>query len=128
MMTRRSVFTVLAAAIAAAASCTTEPEPLDLSGEWSGATDSGNAATLNLSHDLSTARLSGTWSLGYGSISITGTADGHLTGGSVSLGLNWELSNDPIRYTGAIADGGTTLRGTITYDPGDSEPLVLTKE
>ena len=126
MMTRRSVFTVLAAAIAAA-SCSTEPEPLDLSGEWSGATDSGNAVTLNLSHDLSTARLSGTWSLGYGSISITGTADGHLTGGSVSLGLNWELSNDPIRFTGAIADGGTTLRGTITYDPGDSEPLVLTK-
>lgn len=124
-MTRRLL---LLALLAATAACPpTEPEPPDLSGEWSGATDSGNAATLNLSHDLSTDRLSGTWSLRLGDIVLTGDAAGHLTGESVSLDLNLERRDDPVRYTGAIADGGTTLRGTITYDPGDSEPLVLTK-
>ena len=129
-MARRSL---LLALLAATAACPpTVPESPDLNGEWSGATDGGNAATLNLSHDLSTDRLSGTWSLRSGDIVIGGTVDGHLTGESVSLDLNWESRpDDPARYTGAVADGGTTLRGTITYDPtsdpGDSEPLVLTK-
>ena len=85
-MTRRSVFASLAVLFAAAACSSggTDPEPLNLSGRWSGATEDGTAVTLNLAHDLSTNRLSGTWTLASGGVSLTGTADGHLSNSSVT--------------------------------------------
>lgn len=76
-MTRRALLMLMLLASAACGGGT-DPELVDLSGRWTGTTDSGNAVTLNLSHDLSTHRLSGTWSLAHGGLSLSGTADGHL--------------------------------------------------
>lgn len=123
-MTTRSLMMLLAVAACGG----TDPETLDLSGTWSGATDNGTAVTLKLSHDLSTDRLSGTWSVGFGSVSLSGTADGHLSSGSVTLVMHFESSAYPIRYTGAVATGGASMRGTITWDPGDTQPLNFTKD
>ena len=66
----RLVGAVLLCAVAACGD--TAPEPLDLSGRWSGAAEDGTAVTLNLTHDLSTDRLSGTWTVAFGGVSLTG--------------------------------------------------------
>ena len=125
-MTRHSLF--LAVLVAAAACGGTDPEPLDLSGTWRGATDDGTAVTLNLSHDLSTDRLSGTWIVAFGGVSFTGTADGNLASGSVTLAMHFEGEPSLFSYTGAVTDDGTTtLRGTIRDAYGNTHPLELTK-
>ena len=112
--------------VVTAACGSTEPEPLDLSGTWTGVDGDGDAVTMHVSHDLATDRLSGTWSVALGGISVTGTFDGHLASGSVTLTLHFE--GEPfIRYTGLVEDGGTTLRGNLREESGRTITLVLTK-
>ena len=135
-MTRRSLLAgtgrslLVGAVLSAVAACgSTDPEPLNLSGRWSGATEDGTAVTLNLTHDLSTNRLSGTWTLAFGGVSVgTGTTDGHLSSGSVTLGMHFEDRGSWgfYSYTGAVVDD-ETIRGTIRDDAGWTPPVELKK-
>ena len=104
----------------------TDPEPLNLSGRWSGAAEDGTAVTLKLTHDLSTDRLSGTWTLAFGGVSVTGTTDGHLSSGSVTLAMHFEGEPTLYGYTGAVVDD-ETIRGTIRYADGWTQPVELKK-
>ena len=122
-MTRRSLLMLLAVAACGG----TDPEALDLSGRWTGATENGTAVTVTLAHDLATDRLSGTWVAAFGGFSLTGTTDGHLASGSVALTMHFQDAT-AITYTGALTNGGTSMRGTIEWDPGDTQPLTLTKD
>lgn len=121
----RLVGAVLLCAVAACGD--TAPEPLDLSGRWSGAAEDGTAVTLNLTHDLSTDRLSGTWTVAFGGVSLTGTTDGHLSSGSVTLALHFEGEPSLFSYTGAVVDGGTSIRGILRDADGRTEPVELKK-
>lgn len=42
--------------------------------------------------------------------------------------MHFQGDSSGITYIGGVAAGGTSMRGTITYDPGDAEPLIVTKD
>ena len=85
----RLIVSCLPVLVVVAAACGgPDPEPpVDLSGRWSGATNTGISVTLSLSHDLSTNLLSGTWTMVSGGESFVGTIDGRLVSGSVFLAM-----------------------------------------
>ena len=105
------------AVLVAAAGCDgTDPEPpLDLSGRWSGATDGGLAVTLNLSHDLSTDRLSGTWMVVGGGQSFTGTVNGRLASGSVNLSTGPIFDEYPYAHSARDKTRTLPLRDGLSY-------------
>ena len=83
--------------------------------------------TLNLTHDLSTNRLSGTWTVAFGGVSLTGTTDGHLSSGSVTLAMHFDDEPSLFSYTGTVVDGGTSIRGTFRDADGGTQPVELKK-
>ena len=108
----------------------TRPEPLDLSGTWVGSIieedEEPVALTLNLTHDVPTDRLSGTWGLSLGSVTLTGTTDGQKIDGSVTLTMDFE--NEPtFGYTGEITDGGTSIVGNFKDTDNLIHPVTLEK-
>lgn len=108
-------------------SCGTDPEPLDLSGMWNGAVG-GITVTLDLTHDLSSALLSGTWTVKSGEITFNGTTDGRVTGGkSVSMALHHPDRSSLFRYAGQVVPDGTSMRGNFWDADGDERRLDLNK-
>lgn len=121
---------LLVALLCAVVACGTDPEPLNLAGRWSGATnDRSMEVTLTLTHDLSTNRLSGSWTVDRGaSGTFSGTVEGRLSNKSITLTLHHEDVPSLYRYTGTVVGDGTLMGGDLRDAAGKTVRLEFTKE
>ena len=121
---RRSLLVVLLSAVTACSG--TDPEQLDLSGRWSGAV-AHLGVTLDLTHDLSTAELAGTWTVTAGPTTYTGTTEGRLSriDNTVSLDLHHPQQSYLYHYSGQVTPDATSMRGTFRNFDGETRRLDL---